>query len=233
MGLTAVTTYPDAKAEEVFGTICRDVVVSSDIGYCAVVVVIAAVIAAVMSTTDSALLSISSTVTKDVVLAHLYPELPEGESLRLSKIISWVVLFCLVFLSQIEITLYRLMTVKTELLAQLFPAFVLGVNFPQVSGPSVLVGLVVGLVVITAFTIAEVRTITGIHGGIWALILNLVSLCVCHYCLGPPEMPTTDAEVDARRDQAKADDIKCHVDTLPGDEPPQGMVGEGVTLLMT
>ena len=101
----------------------------SQIGYWAVVVVIASVIAAVMSTTDSALLATSSILTKDVLMPFLGSS--EQFALKVSKFISWAVLGLLLLASQIELSLLQLVKIKTSLLAQLCPAFVLGCRCPS------------------------------------------------------------------------------------------------------
>ena len=55
-----------AEADKVLTVVLGEIQQDSRLGYCLVTVLFAAILAAVMSTADSALLSISSMVTKDL-----------------------------------------------------------------------------------------------------------------------------------------------------------------------
>ena len=89
-------------------------------------------LAAIMSTADSALLTISSIFTKDLYARFIKHQLPEGELTRIGKLTSWLVISVLVGLAillQENTTLVKLLDRKFDLLVQLTPAFMIGINW--------------------------------------------------------------------------------------------------------
>ena len=106
----------------------------SALGYWLVVAIFAAVLAALMSTADSALLSISSMLTKDIYLPYFRPQATEAELTKVGKISSWVIVVLLVAVAiGTKATLVRLAGAEVRGLdpgrAVLFPRAVLEAAF--------------------------------------------------------------------------------------------------------
>ncbi len=144
-----------------------------------VVMVMMAVLAAIMSTADSALLSLSSIFTKDFAgrLAGLDDERVERLA-RFGPAISFVILLVVGAVAvQPQLTLWRLLEIKFEILIQLSPAFLLGTLHDRgapgaFAGRDVLAGLVAGVVVALGLWAAGVRSFYGIHPGVVGVAVN-------------------------------------------------------------
>ena len=130
-----------------------------------------------MSTADSALLTISSIFTKDLCAHFIKHQLPEEELTKIGKLISWVVIGMLVGLAillQKNTTLVKLLDRKFDMLVQLSPAFMIGINWHGLQTKPVLAGLSVGLIVSIGLALLGYGKIGGIHAGIFGLGLNLL-----------------------------------------------------------
>jgi SSS family solute:Na+ symporter len=181
MALAYIPGLTGAGADQVFSLVLADIQKGSAFGYALVVVLMTAIVAAMMSTADSALLSISSMVTKDIYGRLLRPNASEAELTRVGKICSWILIVVLVSLAialKEKTSLVRLLDRKFDLLIQMVPAFILGIRWRGLQSGPVLLGLIVGIVV--AMTLAfgglpfVVRgKVFGIHPGIYGLALNL------------------------------------------------------------
>ena len=161
-----------------------------------VILFIAAIVAATMSTIDSALLAISSLITRD--LYHpIAPDATQHQLTMVGKLIS-VVLMAVTVAATIALreisTIWSIIQIKLELLCQLAPAFFLGLHWSNLRGGPVLAGLVTGTVTAIALkvlspsyveemglppdsVIVEILTFfaeSGISPGIWGLALNLI-----------------------------------------------------------
>jgi SSS family solute:Na+ symporter/sodium/pantothenate symporter len=134
-----------------------------------------------MSTADSALLSISSMLTKDIYAGFLRPGASEAELTRLGKILSWTILALLVILAialKRETSLVSLLDRKFDILVQLVPAFMLGIRWRGLRRGPVLAGLAGGLALALTlafgpFAFVEGGKIGGFHPGLYGLALNL------------------------------------------------------------
>ena len=180
VGVMAIAHHPGlkgAQADQILMVICRQVQSGSTFGYWLVVILFAAVLAAIMSTADSALLTISSIFTKDLYARFIKHQLPEEELTKIGKLISWIVIGVLVGLAillQENTTLVKLLDRKFDMLVQLAPAFMIGINWRGLQTKPVLVGLSVGLVVSICLALLGYGKISGIHAGIFGLGLNLL-----------------------------------------------------------
>ena len=100
-GLTGIVVLPGLEGvgtDQILPRVCALILSGSVLGYWLVVVVFAAALAALMSTADSALLSISSMVTKDLYQAHWRPASTQAELTRVGKVASWLIVAVLVAL---------------------------------------------------------------------------------------------------------------------------------------
>lgn len=181
MALAYLPGLEGASADQVFGRVLREIQTHSTFGYGLVVVTLAAVLAAMMSTADSALLSISSMLTKDVCAAHTMRGATQAELTRIGKVFSWAIIIVLIALALIlreKSSLVQLMDRKLDLLIQLVPAFIVGIRWPALRGEAVLGGLCVGvslalLLAFGDFSFAVKGKIFGFHAGLVALLPNL------------------------------------------------------------
>ena len=179
VGVMALAHFPGfekAATDRVLMVICRQVQAESAFGYWLVVILFAAVLAAIMSTADSALLSISSMVTKDLYARFLKPKADERELTRLGKLSSWVVVAVLVWFAialRENTTLVKLLDRKFDILVQLVPAFMIGINWPGLRRWPTLAGMIVGLAVALGLVAAfDGKKIAGFHPGLFGLAAN-------------------------------------------------------------
>ena len=142
------------------------------------VIFVAAVIAAIMSTLDSALLSLSSSITKDMI-HPLRPDISEQRLTALGKILSWLLLGLMAALAlAVQGTIWRLVEIKIELLIQLVPAVFLGLYWSRLQARPVLIGMLAGLgltfglMLLGGFGNPFWSKPWGIHAGVWGLLLN-------------------------------------------------------------
>lgn len=149
-----------------------------------IVLFVGAVLAAIMSTADSAMLSIASSVTRDLV-QPMKASLSEANLTFFGKGFSWFVMTVATVLAiNLPQSIWELAQIKLELLVQCAPALLLGIHSKRLGGKTVLVGFIAGMIVTLFFLIGAFATeaITkrpyGVHAGIWGLILNLVVIYI-------------------------------------------------------
>ena len=189
-GMVAIVVLPGlerGETDQVLARLCALVMSQSTLGYWLVVVVFAAILAALMSTADSALLSISSMITRDIYQAHIRPRSNQSELTLVGKMCSWVIIALLVLIAiGTEKTLIRLLELKFELLIQIVPCFFLGLYWRRLSARTVLGGMVAGLVVALGLTWAGHPRVWGFHAGVIGLALNLI-WCAAGTLIAPRE----------------------------------------------
>jgi len=135
----------------------------------AAVVVFIGALAAIMSTADSCLLSLGSLVAEDLL------GLPrtENRTTKIGKLIAALLLLSMIPIALMRnVTLWRLIELKMELLVQCAPAFLLALHWKRLSGGATLAGIVVGTVFAVALTQADVPRLWGVHVGVIGLGLN-------------------------------------------------------------
>ena len=181
MALAYIPGLEGASADQIFGRVLREIQLHSALGHALVVITLAAVLAAMMSTADSALLSISSMLTKDIWAAHVMQNASQETLTRLGKAISWIIIVALIFLALLlreKSSLVQLIDRKVDLLVQLVPAFMLGLRWRRLRSQPVLIGLSAGVVIALVLAFVELPfvikgKIFGFHPGLVALIPNL------------------------------------------------------------
>lgn len=137
----------------------------------AAILVFIGALAAIMSTADSCLLSLGSLAVGDILGR------PRGDeaTTRLGKWIAAGVLFAMVPIAiQRDLTLWRLIELKMELLVQCVPAFLVAMHWRGLRAAPTLAGLIVGTAIAAAATLSGVKTVYGVHTGILALLVNLL-----------------------------------------------------------
>lgn len=139
----------------------------------ATALVLVGALAAMMSTADSALLSLSSIVTVDLIGHIRGRTIAEATLANVAKLSSWAIVILLTVLAlQPPTTLWRLIEIKMELLIQVGPLIILGVRSPHLNAATAWRGLVVGTVIVLASFAAGVTKLGGVHVGTWACALN-------------------------------------------------------------
>ena len=177
-----VSGLEGAASDQVLGRIFRFIQEDSVFGYWLVVILFAAVISAMMSTADSALLTISSMVTKDIYAAYIRKSASQAELTRVGKLCSWcliVVLVGLAVLLKERTSLVTLLDRKFDILVQLVPAFILGIRWSGLRATPVMIGVLAGLVISLTlafgpFDFVVAGKIWGFHPGIYGLVINLI-----------------------------------------------------------
>lgn len=192
VGITVLAHLPgnmiDQPADTALTVMLREIQSQSWLGYALVVVIFTAILGAIMSTGDSALLSISSMLTKDIYAGFISPSASQTTLTRLGKIISALLVALLataaIGLNQLEgkVTLVQLLNAKFDLLIQLAPAFMLGINWKGLRAGPTFLGMLLGLVFALSFFwipkegagLLSVLKTSGFHAGLWGLLLNLL-----------------------------------------------------------
>jgi Na+/proline symporter len=134
------------------------------------VVVFLGALAAIMSTADSCLLSLGSLVARDL----LGRSGSDPATTRLGKWIAGAMLFATIPLALWqELTLWRLIELKMELLIQCVPAFLLALHWKRQAALPTLLGLAAGTLLSVFLTLTGTPRLWGVHVGILGLVLNL------------------------------------------------------------
>ncbi len=182
MALAYLPGLEGASADQIFGRVLREVQSHSALGYGLTVVTLAAILAAMMSTADSALLSISSMVTKNLCADIFMRDAAQPTLTRLGKRFSWSLVVLLIILAlalKEKASLVQLIDRKVDLLIQLLPAFIVGIHWRSLKASPVLAGIIVGTVVALVLAFADLPftskgKVWGFHPGLVGLIPNLL-----------------------------------------------------------
>lgn len=163
-----------AEADGIVPRVMGMIMQSSTMGYWSMVLLFASILAAMMSTADSLLLSIVSILTIDIYQGFFNQTIEKKKLARLGKKLSWTIMTILVIFAILlrNTTLVALLERKFDILVQLAPAFILGINCPKLNASTVLSGLIVGLVVTLVLTYTISGKIFGIHAGLYGLFAN-------------------------------------------------------------
>ena len=144
---------------------------------------ITAATAAIMSTVDSALLAISSLFTQDIY--RRYKKVEDQKHLTLiGKIFSWFIMALMAYLAiELPQTIWRITEIKLELLCQVAPALILGINIKRLEMKPIALGFIVGtitalLIMTLSMTVGIPAKPFGVHAGIWGLIMNVITLLI-------------------------------------------------------
>ncbi|MEM1442236.1 MAG: sodium:solute symporter family protein [Verrucomicrobiota bacterium] len=191
VGVSVAAHFPEqlvgAKTDTALTVMLREVQSQGWFGNALVVVIFAAILGAIMSTGDSALLSISSMLTRDIYQTHVAPEATQKSLTRVGKLISLVLVFSLTWLTihlnslEEEITLVQLLGMKFDMLIQLAPAFMIGIHWKGMRTWPTFAGMAVGLVFSLSFFfvpetgmgfLSALKT-SGFNPGLYGLLLNL------------------------------------------------------------
>lgn len=183
-GVYAIAYIPGlegADSDQILTRVLAEVQQGSLFGYWLVAIMFAAILAALMSTADSMLLSISSMLTKDVYARYLRPQASQAELTRVGKACSWLLVIALVSLAialRESTSLVDLLDRKLDLMAQLVPAFFLGLRWAGLRAGPTFAGMAVGIAVALCLAFTTDGRLAGFHPGLYGLALNL-TIAVC------------------------------------------------------
>lgn len=126
-------------------------------------------LSAIMSTADSCLLSLGSLLSRDLLGREGSAEV---DTLLGKRLAAAVLIAAIPFALLRELTLWRLIELKMELLIQCVPAFLIAIHWARLKTGPVLAGVIVGTIFSTGLTFAGVTRIEGIHVGVLGCGLN-------------------------------------------------------------
>ena len=184
-GIYAIAYIPGlvgTETDQVLGIILSTVQQNSILGYWLVVILYAAILAAMMSTADSALLSISSMLSKDIYGRFIDSNASEARLTLLGKIFSWCLILFLVWLAiylSDKASLIKLLDRKFDILIQLVPAFMLSIHWRAMQALPTVIGIVFGVILslclaFGGFDSVQHGKVYGFHPGLIGLLFNLL-----------------------------------------------------------
>lgn len=146
--------------------------------------VMSGAIAAAMSTIDSMMLSVSQIVTKDFVMQ--FGKISQKTILRIGKVLMLVIVMISFFVAYRPplLLINVIISVTYTAMAQLAPAFILGVYWKRANRYGIGSGLAVGLIILLTTNALKISPI-GIPGFLWAFAANWV-LCIVVSLLASP-----------------------------------------------
>jgi len=208
-GIYALAFVPGlegAATDQALARLLRVIQEGSALGYAFVVLIFSAILAALMSTADSAMLAISSMLTKDVYGAHLNTRARETDLTRIGKRCSWVVvsgLALLAILLKDQASLISLIDRKFDLLVQLVPAFMVGIHWPGLRAGPTLLGLSAGLLIALTLAFGPLDFVVagkvwGLHPGLYGLAVNLAISLVGSALAGRRDSAAAIAQIQER-----------------------------------
>lgn len=144
-----------------------------------------------MSTADSALLSISSMLSKDIYGRFVDANASEARLTFLGKLFSWCLIAFLVWLAiylSDKASLIKLLDRKFDILIQLVPAFMLSIHWRGMQALPTFIGLVTGVflslwLAYGGFDFVQNGKIYGFHPGLAGLLVNIIIAVVGSYML--------------------------------------------------
>lgn len=191
-GIYAIAYIPGLEgvgSDQIFARLLLEIQQGSLLGYWLVVVLFSAALAAMMSTADSALLSISSMLSKDIYAGFINPNAKEHELTYVAKLCSWtlvIVLIALAIYLYDKASLLSLLDRKFDLLIQLVPAFMLGIHFKFIKANYIILGLLTGVIIALYIAFGDLESVKagklyGFHPGLYGLFFNLMIVLIGSY----------------------------------------------------
>lgn len=207
VGILAIPQFAELRgveADQVMPLLLREWAQQSYWVYAMAVLVITGILAAIMSTADSALLTLSSILAKDVLGTTVLRNLDEVRLTQVGKLLSWVLMAAVALVALVpRITLWGLTELKMEILAQLSPLFLLGLTWRRFTAGPALLGIVVGTGLAMGLTLNGYGRVWGIHAGVLGAGVNYL-VCVVATSLRqtPSPLPTNQSHISSRVSRA-------------------------------
>lgn len=182
IGIIAVGLLPDltrAESEQVILLLLKQVSVDHPVWSALVFIFLLSGTAAIMSTVDSALLTMSSILTQDVLKPH-FPDASGSAIKKMGVSCSWTIMGIACLLAVwVEDTIWALTVFKFELLAQAVPSMILSVRFRHWGANGFIAGALSGLAVavcLKAGFMGAPAMPFNVHAGSWGLMVNVAVL---------------------------------------------------------
>lgn len=174
LGLAAAVSHPGLtgfRSDRVFSLLLNDLIRTH---YWLVIFVLCGVLAAIMSTASSVILTLASMFTRDVYQVVRRHDAAEGGGTTAGRVFM-VLLIVTVALWSLKpgATLWRLTEIKVELLAQLYPAMILGLYWPRMSKWPAILGMIAGSLFVAVYAALGIERFWWFQSGVYALALNL------------------------------------------------------------
>jgi Na+/proline symporter len=159
----------DVAADGVLPELLRDWASEGGLSRLGAVLVFLGALSAIMSTADSCLLSLGSLLSRDL-LGNIGSD---AAATRRGKLLAGTILLATIPFAVLEdISLWRLLELKMELLIQCSPAFLLAIHWQRQTAAATLVGVVVGTLFAVGLTLSGIPSIAGVHVGVIGVLLN-------------------------------------------------------------
>lgn len=172
IGIASIARFDIAEAVDTDGVVpmlLADWGAAGGIAAGAALLVFLGALSAIMSTADSCLLSLGSLLSRDL----LGDQGSHAGATRLGKrLAAGMLLAAIPFALMRELTLWRLIELKMELLIQCVPAFLIALHWSRLRTGPVLLGVLVGTLFSVGLTFAGVARIEGVHVGVIGCGLN-------------------------------------------------------------
>lgn len=202
VGIIGISLFPNlstGESEQLVGMIANRVAGINLFFYVMMILLFGGVVAAIVSTADSALLSFSSMISKDLYARHINPEASEQKQVLVGKLWGIVAIAILLVIAwNPPTTLYNIFVLKFELLVQIAPAFILGLYWKRLSAWPLFFGMLAGALLAGGTTLFGVGALYGVNWGLIGLLLNLV-ICV----VGSLLVPASDKETARARETTR------------------------------
>ncbi len=147
----------------------------------AALVVFLGALSAIMSTADSCLLSLGSLLSRDLLGRE---GSDHGATLLGKRLAAGVLLATIPFALARELTLWRLIELKMELLIQCVPAFLIALHWKRLTTGGVLAGIVAGTTFSVVLTFSDVTRLAGVHVGVVGCAVNTLVAVVSSLVFG-------------------------------------------------
>lgn len=137
--------------------------------------VMAAAISAGMSTINAMLLSCSQIVSQDLIFFHRKDKISDDKNLKISRIIIVIIAIvgAVIAINPPKALVQVVQDVAYTGLAQLAPAFILGLYWKNSTKEGAAFGISVGIILLFAFRIFKLSPLN-IPGFLWAFVINII-----------------------------------------------------------
>lgn len=209
IGIIGIQLFPglsEAESEQLVGMIANEVAGINLLFYVLMILLFGGVVAAIVSTADSALLSFSSIISRDVYGRSLGRDASEEKQVRVGKMAGVAAIAVLLMIAwNPPGTLLSIFVLKFELIVQLAPAFILGLYWKRMAASATFWGMLVGAVTAGVMAIADLGPFYGVPGGIIGLSANIL-VCVIGSLLvrTPDPSGSQPSQADIARDAEPA-----------------------------
>jgi SSS family solute:Na+ symporter/sodium/pantothenate symporter len=157
--------------DEVVPRLLHDWGSAGGLSVAAALLVFLGALSAIMSTADSCLLSLGSLLSRDLLGREGNAE---ADTLLGKRLAAVMLIATIPIALWRDLTLWRLIELKMELLIQCAPAILVALHWTRLRAAPTLAGLVVGTAFAVGLTLAGLPRLAGVHVGVIGCALNLL-----------------------------------------------------------